>query len=128
MEQLQGEVDFIFRHFPLTTAHPYALAAAMTAEAADRQGKFWDMHRLLFENQSLFGSDAPLLLGERLGLSLEQFEDDYQSDAVAKKIKDDFQSGLQAGVNGTPAFFINGELVQENWTKGALLNGIRERL
>ena len=93
----------------MTQAHPYALIAAETAEAAALQGKFWEMHDLLFEQQA---SLVPAIIpqwAKKLGLDLNKFGNDIKPGGVVeKRIKEDRQSGIRSGVNGTPTFFING--------------------
>jgi len=105
---LGKKLRFVFRNFPLTQAHPYALIAAEAAEAAALQGKFWEMHDLLFEQQNLLKPEIIPLWAKKIGLNLKQFEDDIKKDVVEKRIKEDRQSGIRSGVNGTPTFFING--------------------
>jgi protein-disulfide isomerase len=95
-------------NFPLTQAHPYALIAAQAAEAAALQGKFWEMHDLLFEEQHLLKPDIIPSWAKRIGLNSERFESDIKQDVVEKRIKEDRRSGIRSGVNGTPTFFING--------------------
>jgi len=106
---LGKKLRFVFRNFPLTQAHPYALTAAQAAEAAALQGKFWEMHDLLFEEQALLKPEIIHSWGKRIGLDLKQFEDDIKESVVEKRIKEDRQSGIRSGVNGTPTFFINGK-------------------
>jgi protein-disulfide isomerase len=105
---LGKKLRFVFRNFPLTQAHPYALIAAEAAEAAALQGKFWEMHDLLFEQQTFLEPDIIPSWAKRIGLNLEKFEDDIKQGVVEKRIKEDRQSGIRSGVNGTPTFFING--------------------
>jgi len=105
---LGNKLRFVFRNFPLTQLHPYALIAAQAAEAAALQGKFWEMHDLLFEEQRLLKPESIHPWAERIGLNLEQFENDVKQGVVEKRIKEDRQSGIRSGVNGTPTFFING--------------------
>jgi len=105
---LGKKLRFGFRNFPLTQAHPYALIAAEAAEAAALQDKFWEMHDLLFEKQTLLKPDIIPLWAERMGLNLETFGNDIKQGVVEKHIKEDRQSGIRSGVNGTPTFFING--------------------
>lgn len=99
---------FVFRNFPLTQAHPYAMVGAQGAEAAGLQGKFWEMHDLLYENQDDLEPEILLSWAEEAGLNLEKFGSALNHEAVAKRIKEDHQSGVRSGVNGTPSFFING--------------------
>ncbi|HTY24626.1 MAG TPA: thioredoxin domain-containing protein [Desulfomonilaceae bacterium] len=105
---LGKNLRFVFRNFPLTQAHPYALIAAEAAEAAALQGKFWEMHDLLFEQQTFFRPDVVSSWAQRIGLDLEKFGDDIKQGVAENHIKEDRQSGIRSGVNGTPTFFING--------------------
>jgi protein-disulfide isomerase len=111
----KGKVQFAFRHFPLT-GHNNAEEAALAAEAAGVQGKFWEMKKLLFETQNnwatlqtpdnYFGS-----LAGQLNLDLNQFRKDYRSNRAKNRVQADLDAGLQANVNETPTFFINGKSV-----------------
>jgi protein-disulfide isomerase len=97
-----------FRPFPLTEIHPHALHAAQAAEAAGLQGKFWQMHDMLFKNQRKL-EDADLTEYARdIGLDLQRFERDFSSARVLDAIKGSVQQGINDGVNGTPSFFLNG--------------------
>ncbi len=107
-KQFGKKMLFVFRNFPLTQMHPYALIAAEAAEAAALQGKFREMHDLLFEQQSFLDPDSSALWAERIGLNLEQFGNDIRQGVPEKRIREDRQSGIRSGVNGTPTFFING--------------------
>jgi protein-disulfide isomerase len=108
-EELRGQVRFAFRHFPLTEIHPHALAAAAAAEAAAMQGRFWDMHQLLFHRQNALedGDLREYAIGLRLDLAL--FDRDRAGDAVLRRIRRDVDSGMGSGeVQGTPTLFIDG--------------------
>ena len=105
---LGKKLRFVFRNFPLTRAHPYALIAAEAAEAAALQGKFWEMHDLLFEQQALLTPEIIPSWANRIGLNVEQFGNDIKKEVVEKRIQEDRGSGIRSGVNGTPTFFING--------------------
>jgi protein-disulfide isomerase len=102
------ELRFIFRNFPLTEAHPFALVAAEAAEAAALQGKFWEMHDLLFERQAQLEPAAILAWARELGLDLEKLGTAIRQGEISRRIKEDRRSGIASGVNGTPCFFING--------------------
>jgi protein-disulfide isomerase len=112
IKKLQQDIGhqfrLVFRNFPLTQIHPHALLAACGAEAATQQGKFWEMHDLLFENQDALNEENLVSLAYVLKLDVDRFINDIDSDTVHKKIHDDFLSGVRGGVNGTPTFFING--------------------
>jgi protein-disulfide isomerase len=101
---LGNKLRFVFRNFPLTQAHPYALVAAEAAEAAALQGKFWEMHDLLYEQQTFLEPEIIPLWAESIGLDLERFGNDIRQGIVATGINEDRQSGIRSGVNGTPGY------------------------
>jgi len=111
LQERSKELHFVFRNFPLNEIHPHAYVSAVFAEAAGKQGKFWEMHDLIFENQDRLNSNFLLSLAEGLGLDLIQFAKDSKSEDVQNKIEKDFESGIRSGVNGTPTFFLNGSPV-----------------
>ena len=125
---LGKKLRFVFRNFPLTQAHPYAVIAAETAEAASLQGKFWEMHDLLFEQQALLEPDIIPTWAERLGLDLEKLGNDISHGVVEERIKEDRQSGIRSGVNGTPTFFINGARYDGMPDYGSLLAALESEL
>jgi protein-disulfide isomerase len=102
------ELLFAYRHFPLSQIHPHAFLAAEAAEAAGAQGRFWEMHDLLFENQDRLDPPDLLLYAESLDLDLERFASDLERRTHEPKVRQDFLSGVRSGVNGTPTFFVNG--------------------
>ena len=108
LHQRGKELLFVYRNFPLQEIHPHAYVAAVTAEAAGKQRKFWEVHDLIFENQDKLNTNYLLSLIDSLGLDLEQFAKDSNSEDLLKKIETDFDSGIRSGVNGTPTFFLNG--------------------
>jgi protein-disulfide isomerase len=120
-QKLGRHLKFVFRNFPLSKIHPHAFSAAVATEAAALQGKFWEMHDMVFENQKTLGEENILRLGETIGLMTERFKIDLQQKALAEKVEKDFESGLRSGVNKTPTFFINGEKYEGAWTDGQLL-------
>jgi protein-disulfide isomerase len=100
--------ELVFRHFPLRDIHPHAEVAAAASEAAARQGRFWEMHDLLFSDQPHL-EDADLRhRAERLGLDLTRFESDLVDQAIAARVERDVDSGDRSGVDGTPSLFIDG--------------------
>ncbi|WP_343523647.1 thioredoxin domain-containing protein [Pedobacter sp.] len=107
-ETFGDQIKFVFRHFPLANAHQYAFPAAIAAEAAALQGKFWEMHDALYENQYRLNAELFDELAETIGLDLEQFQKDSASEAIKTRIEDHFDSGIRSGVNGTPSFYVNG--------------------
>jgi protein-disulfide isomerase len=121
-QQLGGNVRFAFRHFPLTRIHPHALAAAAAAEAAARQGRFWDMHELLFHRQKALADADLRRYATQLGLDMAAFSQDQASSAVAARIRRDVGSGLTSGqVLGTPTLFIDGVVYRGGYDPPALL-------
>ena len=101
------QLRFVFRHFPLTQMHPHAERAAEAAEAAGAQGRFWQMHDLLFENQQTLSDRHLLLFAEALDLDTERFARELAEGVHQPRVREDFMSGVRSGVNGTPTFFIN---------------------
>ncbi len=108
-EELGSKLLFVFRNFPLTNVHQFAMNAAETAEAAAAQRKFWQMHDFLYEHQDTLG-DPSVALGyaKKLGLDTGRFEREIAEHAYQKRIKEDFNGGVRSGVNGTPTFYANG--------------------
>jgi len=107
--ELDGAMRFAFRHFPLTKIHPHALAASRAAEAAALQGRFWEMHDLLFHRQKALEDDDLRHYGAELGLDVERFDNDRAGEPVLDRIERDFRSGIESGeVQGTPTLFIDG--------------------
>ncbi len=125
---VRDQVRFVFRHFPLTQVHPHALLAAEAAEAAGAQGYFWEMYDMLFENQQNLEAPALLTDAADLGLDMRRFRLDLQEHRYLQKIQRDFIEGVRSGVNGTPAFFINGERHNGAYTAEALLAAIEQRV
>jgi len=104
-----GAFEVVFRHFPLRNIHPHAQAAAETAEAAARQGRFWEMCDLLFRNQLHLEPADLRRYAERLGLDLERFELDLADPAINARVERDVESGVRSAVDGTPSLFVDGE-------------------
>jgi len=113
-EDFGDKIAFVYRHFPLKQIHKHATLAAEAAEAAGQQGKFWEMHDLIFENQltwsnKISSKDTFVEYAERLGLNAEKFKSDLESKEIKNKVESDYLSGISFGVNGTPTFFLNGK-------------------
>ena len=106
-----GKVNIVYRDFPLDSLHPQARPAAIAAECADEQGKFWEMHDLLFEKQqewSGVGSTLFKQYAKDLGLDSSKFDSCLDSRKYEDEVQSDLDDGVNAGVQGTPGFFING--------------------
>ena len=102
-----GKVKYVYRDFPLSF-HPEAQAAAEASECADDQGKFWEYHDALFENQQTLGSSLYTQLANQLGLDVKEFDSCLSSGKFRQEVQADFSYGSSVGVSGTPTFFING--------------------
>jgi len=124
-KKLGSELKFVFRNFPLAEIHPNAVHAALAAEAASAQGKFWEMHDIIFENQSRLDDASLFRYGEKIGLNRRQFETDFQQPRYLEKVESDFESGVRSGVNGTPTFFINGVKYEGIWEEDELLDQLK---
>ena len=109
LERLAGRVRFVFRHFPVAARHPHAQHAAEAAEAAAAQGRFWEMHDLLFAERDALEDDDLVRHAASLGLDVARFRDDFESRRFAPRVAEDRRAAVDAGVRGTPAFFIAGE-------------------
>jgi protein-disulfide isomerase len=121
-QQVGGNVRFAFRHFPLTGIHPHALAAAAAAEAAARQGRFWDMHGLLFHRQKALEDGDLRGYAAQLGLDVAAFDRDRAGVAVVERIRRDVDSGWASGqVLGTPTLFIDGVVHRGGYDPPTLL-------
>ncbi|HVT70514.1 MAG TPA: Na+/H+ antiporter NhaA, partial [Trebonia sp.] len=102
------EIGYAYRHFPLTQIHPHAQQAAAAAEAAGEQGRFWEMHDLLFEHQDALRKADLLRYADDLGLDVERFTDDLRRHVGRARVDSDVDSADLSGVSGTPTFFVNG--------------------
>ncbi len=123
--QFGNNLKFVFRNFPLKNIHPDAIRAAIASEAADLQGKYWQMHDLLFENQKRLNPHSLLLYANELNLKMDQFKTDLGNPGLEKKVLDDFYSGLRSGVNATPTFFINGDKYNDDWRSKRFLESLQ---
>jgi len=124
-QQLRDQLRFVFRNFPLTEIHPHALHAALAAEAAAAQGKFWQMHDSIFHHQHTL-EDANLeQFAEAVGLDLQQYARAMAEYRALARIEEDVAGGERSGVQGTPTFFINGVLYRGSWEYDALLAALQ---
>jgi len=125
-ERLGDRLCFAFRHFPLVNSHPHAEHAAEAAEAAGMQGKFWEMHDTLYENQTALDDESLARYAADLGLDARLISE-VAAGAHAARVREDFQSGARGGVNGTPTFFINGVRYDGALDVDALLTALTQR-
>lgn len=108
LEKNKEQIRFVYRHFPLPQ-HPDAVVAAEAAEAAGIQGKYWEMHNKLFENQKSLTKEDILKYAKELILDLAKFQKDWESEAIKQQIAEDLSAGNKIGINQTPTFFLNGK-------------------
>ena len=126
--RLGGRLRYVFRHFPIRSAHPHAQIAAEAAEAAGAQGKFWEMQDYLLEHQGALDEAHLLQYATELDLDVERFERELKEHLYADKVRQDFHSGVESGVNGTPTFFINGVRYDGAWDLESLVEAIEKPL
>jgi len=113
LREFEGQVRLVYKYFPLS-GHSRAAPAARAAEAARAQGKFWEMHDLLFERQRELEDDDIRKYAQQLGLDMERFERDWSSEATAQRVDADRQLGLKLGIEATPSFFVDGRSFRES--------------
>jgi protein-disulfide isomerase len=118
------EVAYAYRHFPMTQIHPHAQQAAEAAEAASEQGRFWEMHDLLFTHQDRLGVGDLLGYAAELRLDVARFALDLDAHTYAPRVREDFLSGIRSGVNGTPTFFVNGVRHNGGYDLDSLLTAV----
>lgn len=126
-EQFKDQVKFEFKHFPLVSIHPNSIASHRAAQAASNQGKFWEMHDVLYERQSAWAAQSTGSGGftntnaaetfrsyaEELQLNMEQYDADVQASETIGTINADISLGRSVGVDSTPTFFLNGERIED---------------
>jgi protein-disulfide isomerase len=127
-KKLGKKLRFVFRNFPLTESHPYALIAAEAAETAALQGKFWQMHDLIYEQQDSLAPEMIPVWAKEIGLNVRKFANDIKVGTAAARIQEDRRSGIRSGVNGTPAFYINGARYDDSPDYGSLLGALEAQL
>ena len=118
LEQYPKDVKVVFKNFPLTRIHKFAMNAAVAALAANQQGKFWEYHGELFKNYNQLNDEKFDEIAGTVGLDMEQFKKDMQNPALSAMVERDLQDGVTAGVRGTPSIFVNGRLLQQRSLQG----------
>jgi protein-disulfide isomerase len=124
LHRFPEQVRFVFRHFPLTDVHHHALAAAEAAESAAAQGKFWEMHKLLFEHQAHLDRKHLLRYASDLGLDIPRFTAELDDEIYRQRVLEHLDGGERSGVRGTPGFFVNGRIVDVSFGLHALLDAV----
>jgi protein-disulfide isomerase len=108
LQRFAGRVRLVWRNFPLEEVHPHALQAALAAEVAASQGKFWPMHDLLFDNQRHLKPAQLRGYAERLELDMRRYDADMADTVYLQRVREDIESGRASGVRATPTFYFNG--------------------
>ena len=111
LEKYEGQVRLVYRDFPLAQIHPQALPAALAGECAHEQGKFWEYHDLLFANQAQLDEASLKDYAAQAGLDTGSFEECLSSQKYLEEVQKDYSDGRSYGVSGTPAFFVNGNMI-----------------
>lgn len=109
LEEYEGKIRFNFRHFPLTRVHQRSMKAGEAAIAAAQEGKFWEMHNILFSNRHTLGTTSLKLHSKEAGVKSKKFLDDLVNGVFGWQVQDDLKEGIDRGVKELPAFFINDE-------------------
>jgi protein-disulfide isomerase len=117
---IASRLRIVFRHYPLSGVHRHARQAAEAAEAAEAQGKFWEMHTLLFEREQALRTKDLIRYAEELTLDVERFRHELKNETHSERVRADFLAGVQNGVYGTPGLFLNGVRYDDEWDKNSL--------
>jgi len=124
LRQFEHRIRFVFRHFPLVEIHPHAELAAEAAEAAAAQGEFWAMRERLFENQQHLKTRDLRRYAGAIGLDLERYDSEMSDHIYLQRVQEHLVSGRLLGVRGSPAFFLNGEVVDVSFGLQALEDAV----
>lgn len=128
LDRYAERVRLVFRHFPLEEIHPHALHAAEAAEAAGAQGKFWEMHDLLFDNQRHMKEQQLRSYAERLGIDVARYTAEMDDEIYLQRIREHQKSGHDSGVRGTPTFFVNGRIQDVSFGMQSLFDAVEAAL
>jgi protein-disulfide isomerase len=124
LERFPQQVRFVFRHFPLEDAHPHALLAAEAAECAGAQGRFWEMHKLLFEHQTHLKTADLLRYAGELELDQARFTNDLHEHLYLQRVREQIEGGRALHLRATPSFFVNGRLQEVSFGMTALHDAV----
>lgn len=128
LERFGARIRFVFRHFPVESAHPHAMHAAQAAEAAGGQGKFWQMHDLLFDNQRHLKIANLREYAQRLELDMPRFIAEMDDEIYLQRVREHMAGATRSHVRGTPTFFINGVIHDVSFGMHALIEGVEAAL
>lgn len=124
-KELGDDLRFVFRHFPLAELHSHAVHAAIAAETAAAQNRFWEMHDILFENQRKLDDYHLTRYAGEIGLDINRFEKDFGKDPYFQKVNHDYETGIQNNVDTTPTFFVNGMVYEGNYMDASFLTYLK---
>jgi protein-disulfide isomerase len=128
LERYANQVQFAYRHFPLEQAHPHALLAAEASECAGSQGKFWEMHDLLFANQTHLKPRHLHGYAEQLGLDMARYTAEIDDHVYLQRVREHVDGGRRSHVRGTPGFFVNGAIQDVSFGMRALMDAVDHAL
>jgi protein-disulfide isomerase len=128
LERFVDHVRLIYRHYPVEDAHPHALLAAQAAEAAAAQGRFWQMHDLLFENQRHLRPGDLREYARQLSLDMPRFIAEIDDEIHLQRVREHMRGGVASRVRGTPTFFINGVIQDVSFGMHSLMEGVEAAL
>lgn len=129
--ELGSSLTFIFRQMPLDQLypiHPEATLAAQATEAADKQGRFWEMHSAIFGTTEQLSEELFLNLAEKIGLDMDKFTEDFESSDVLERVNQGVKEGQERGVSSTPTFFLNGERIEDSKNYSQVFEYIKGKL
>jgi protein-disulfide isomerase len=116
-EKYSKEMKLVFKNFPLRN-HKFAWPAAIAALAANKQGKFWELHDQLYENYNRLSEQKIREIAQQVGLDMEKFDKDMKDPKLKAMVERDFQEGARAGVRGIPTIFVNGRQLRNRSFQG----------
>ena len=128
LERFPRQILFVFRHFPQEAAHPHALAAAQAAECAGAQGRFWEMHDLMFAHDGALKPKDLLGYARSLELDLARFKAEMDGEVYRQRIREQMEGGRKSHLKATPGFFVNGIIVDVSFGLPALFEAAAKAL
>ena len=128
LERFAQRLRFVYRHFPLEEVHPHALLAAEASECAAGQGKFWEMHKLLFANQQHLKAPQLHAHAQTLGLDMARYTAEMNDHVYLQRVREHLQGGHESGVRSTPTFFVNGAIHDVSFGLHSLSEAIQTAL
>ena len=128
LKRFEGRIRFAYRHFPIEDAHPHALCAAEAAECAGAQGKFWEMHQLLFDNQPHLDRTHLHRYAETLGLDMPRFKSEMDGESYRQRIREQMEVARRSHLRATPGFFVDRKIQDVSFGNQALFDATEAAL